>query len=85
MTPLKNKVTELEKAISGFETRIAEYEKQLETLAHSGQGIEIQRISQELAKARRELQESMTSWEQAEKEREDAERAFEARIAEFAS
>jgi ATP-binding cassette subfamily F protein 3 len=28
VTPLKNKVTELEKAISGFETRIAEYEKQ---------------------------------------------------------
>lgn len=85
VTPLKNKVTELEKAISSFETRIAEYEKQLETLAHSGQGPEIQRISQELAKARRELQESLTSWEQAEKEREDAERAFEARIAEFAS
>jgi ATP-binding cassette subfamily F protein 3 len=85
LTPLKDKVSELEKAISGFESRIADFEKQLEMLARSGQGSEIQRVSQELAKARRELQETMASWERAEKDREDAERAFEERLGEVVS
>jgi ATP-binding cassette subfamily F protein 3 len=83
LTPLRAKVSELEGAIATSEAKIAELEKQLETLSASGKGADIQQASQELAKNRRDLQERMTAWEEAEKAREEAERSFQEKLAVF--
>jgi ATP-binding cassette subfamily F protein 3 len=83
LTPLRNQVGELEKQIGKLESEIAGYEQQIATASTQGEGATIQRLSQELASAKRRLEESLTSWEELERKRSKLEAAFEERLAQF--
>jgi len=80
VTPLREQIASLEGSISGLEAKIVKLEQDLASASEKANGVEIRRVSQELAVAQSELQGAMSAWESAERKRTDVEAEFEARL-----
>jgi flagellar biosynthesis chaperone FliJ len=76
-------VTTLEKRVSQLEQSIAASQAALAQASSNADGAGIQRISQELATYRRELDQSISQWEAAQAELDALEKLFEQRLEKF--
>jgi ATP-binding cassette subfamily F protein 3 len=84
VTPLRERVTALEKCVEQLESTIVTAQEALATASAKGDGGSIQRISQELAQSKREVEERISQWEAAQAELEALEKSYEERLAAFA-
>jgi ATP-binding cassette subfamily F protein 3 len=81
VTPLRERVATLEKNIAQLEQTIAASQQSLTQASENGDAPAIQRISQELAKLKRQVEEKVSQWEAAQAEMESAEKSYEERLA----
>jgi ATP-binding cassette subfamily F protein 3 len=85
VTPLRERVASLEKSVAQLEGVIASSQQALTQASTKGDGASIQRLSQELAQNKREVEQQMLKWEAAQAELETLEKSYEERLAAFAN
>jgi ATP-binding cassette subfamily F protein 3 len=85
VTPLRERVASLEKSVAQLEGVIALSQQALTQASTKGDGASIQRLSQELAQNKREVEQQMLKWEAAQAELETLEKSYEERLAAFAN
>jgi ATP-binding cassette subfamily F protein 3 len=85
LTPLKTGVSELERKVADLERSVESSQSALALASSTGERVEIERISRDLANARRELEKTLAEWEVAQRKLEDAERAFAEQLRDFVS